>query len=163
MKTRQIHCVKLIQSVIRRSLASKRVAELKEAKWQTEVAAATKIQTSWRSFYCSNDFMVTLGGELVVIEILLMLCVLIRLTVCASLLSTDIIICQSIIRRHIASSKAKALRQELKHAKNLLKILCNMKGLEVVEQTSAIKIASVLRGFRCRREYGQIKAGRSDD
>ncbi|KAL7482502.1 hypothetical protein ACHAW6_008184 [Cyclotella cf. meneghiniana] len=131
MKTRQIHCVKLIQSVIRRSLASKRVAELKEAKWQTEVAAATKIQTIWRSFYCSNDFMVTLG---------------------------DIIICQSIIRRHIASSKAKALRQELKHAKNLLKILCNMKGLEVVEQTSAIKIASVLRGFRCRREYGKIKA-----
>jgi hypothetical protein len=75
MKTRQIECVTLIQSVIRRWLASKRVAELEEEKWQMEVAAATKIQTSWRSFYCNKDFMVTLGGVLIVIEILLMLCI----------------------------------------------------------------------------------------
>ncbi|KAL3805691.1 hypothetical protein HJC23_005935 [Cyclotella cryptica] len=129
--TRQIHRATLIQSIIRRWMASKRVAELAREKWQKEMAAATRIQTSWRSFYCNRDFMVTLG---------------------------DIIICQSVVRCHIASRKAYALRQELKHAKNLLKILCNMKGLEMVEQTSATKISSVIRRFGCQREYRNIQA-----
>ena len=60
--TWKMYDIILVQSLARRWIASRRAYELGQKRNQIEMAAATKVQSHWRSFYKYTEYMITLGG-----------------------------------------------------------------------------------------------------
>lgn len=63
------------------------------------------------------------------------------------------------IRRHIASKKAAALKQQVQHVEKLVQVLSKSKDLAELEQSSAIRITSALRSLACQRAYRNTISG----
>lgn len=60
--TWKMYDIILVQSLARRWISSRRADELGQRRNQIDIAAATKIQSHWRSFYKYTEYMITLGG-----------------------------------------------------------------------------------------------------
>lgn len=73
----------------------------------------------------------------------------------------DVILCQSVVRRHLAYRRVHKLRHEWQQAENVFQILFNMKDLVAVEQASATKIAMTWRRMRKTRLTRMVAAWRT--
>jgi len=165
-------------------------------EYLASVSAAIKIATCWRRFHCKSEYSKVVAGtsfHAVRVGSSTNYC---AHNDCILICFSDVIVCQSVVRRCIAVAQAGNMRHERSVAaatkiqamwrcfnamdlyfetvmdvvlvqsvaRRLLstRLFAQMKeDKRLLENTAAVKIASMWRGFVCLREYKQSVRGMS--
>lgn len=101
----------VVQSVVRRLLSMRLFAQLREEKRLLETVAAVKIASMWRGFVCLREYKQSVRG-MSVVKIYPFYNECACFILIFRLLLSDIVVCQSAVRRNKAASQVARLRHD---------------------------------------------------
>jgi hypothetical protein len=165
--------VVMIQSLARR-LASRRLSqELMEEKCRAESDAATIIQAAWRGHKDSARFKLMISN-IVLIQTLARLLMAKRVSRQAPQVDR-VILCQSVVRRHLAAGKVVIIRRNRHDAgaqliqkkwrcfakkQMVVKMMTDVERRKQKEMSAVTDISKYWRGHRCREDFKQSISGK---